>query len=384
MKVPLIDLDAQYQAIKPEIDEAIRRVLESGSFILGPEVAALERDVAEYIGVQHAVGVASGTDALYLSLRALGIGQGDEVLLPAFTFFASAGAVLLSGAKPVLVDIDPLTYCIDVDRLEERITPRTKAIMPVHLFGHPAEMDTITSVAETHGLRVVEDNAQAIGAEYKAKRTGSIGDVGCLSFFPSKNLGAYGDGGMIVTDDSDLAEHVRKLRTHGWSKKYYPEFLGHNSRLDELQAAVLRVKLRHLDSWNESRRSLAHEYTRRLSGTASTTPHEADATFSVFHMYVIEVEERQRVIQDLAEAGIATGVYYPYPLHLVPAWGDFKDQAGDFPVAERAADRCLAIPLFPEMSAAHIKRVAAELARAVSANGSQSAVDIVARRDLAS
>ncbi len=366
MKIPLIDLDAQYQALKPEVDEAIQKVLESGTFILGPEVAAFEQEVAEYIGVRHAVGVASGTDALHLSLRALGVGHGDEVLLPAFTFFATAGAVLLTGAKPVLVDIDPDTYCIDVRLLEEKISSRTKAVIPVHLFGHPAEMEAIGEVAEKHGLYVVEDNAQAIGAEYRGRQTGGLGHVGCLSFFPSKNLGAYGDGGMIVTDDSQLAEHVRKLRTHGWSRKYYPEFLGYNSRLDELQAAVLRVKLRHLDSWNEKRRSLAHGYTSRLSGRGIPTPQEAPGAVSVFHMYVIEVDERQKVIEDLDAAGIGTSVYYPYPLHLVPAWSELSDRAGDFPMAERAADRSLAIPLYPEMTEPQLDYVADALGSRVA------------------
>lgn len=361
MKIPLIDLGAQYRAIQPEVDQAIRGVLESGTFILGPQVAALEQEVARYLGVRYAVGVGSGTDALVLSLRALEIGPGDEVILPAFTFFASAGAILLAGAKPVLVDIDPETYCIDVAQLEARITPRTKAIMPVHLFGHPAEMDTILNIAKRHDVRVVEDNAQAIGAEYKGRRTGGIGDVGCLSFFPSKNLGAYGDGGMVVTNDEQLAKHVKKLRTHGWSQKYYPEILGYNSRLDELQATVLRVKLRHLDSWNDSRRSLANDYARRLSGAAIRVPEEATGAVSVFHMYVIEVDDRRRVIETLAAAGIGTSVYYPYPLHLVPAWKGLDDKAGDFPVAERAADRCLAIPLSPDMTQEQLDYVASTL-----------------------
>lgn len=252
--IPLMDMVAQYRSIQSEIDEAIRQVLEAGQFILGPNVAALEKEIAVYLGVKRGVGVASGTDALLLAMRALEIGDGDEVIVPSYTFFATAGAVLLAGATPVCVDVEPKNYTIDVQQIAERITPRTKAIIPVHLYGHPAEMTAVMELARTHGLKVIEDNAQAFGAEYRGRKTGSMGDVACLSFFPSKNLGGCGDGGMVVTNDDQLADRVRMLRAHGWRKKYFPEMLGYNSRLDELQAAILRVKLRHIDEWNQRRR----------------------------------------------------------------------------------------------------------------------------------
>lgn len=271
MKIPLIDLVAQYHDIRGEIDQAIHKVLESGTFILGPNVAALEEEVAGYLGRRYAIGVASGTDALLLTLQAYGIGAGDEVIVPAYTFFATAEVVSQVAATPLFVDIDPRSYCIDAPQLEARITPQTKAVIPVHLYGHPADIDPILALAREHGIRVIEDNAQAMGAEYKGRKTGSLGDAGCLSFFPSKNLGGYGDGGMVVTNDPELAETVRKLRTHGWIKKYHPEMVGYNSRLDELQAAILRVKLRYLDAWNERRREIARRY-QVLLGNSQVEP----------------------------------------------------------------------------------------------------------------
>ena len=366
MEIPLIDLKAQYESIRDEIDQTVREVLESAAFILGANVAALEQEVADYLGVQHAVGVASGTDALLLSLRAMGIGPGDEVAMPAFTFFATAGVVMLLGATPVLVDVDPETYGIDVEHLERKITPRTKAIIPVHLFGHPADMDPILALARDHDLRVVEDNAQAIGAMYKGHKTGSVGDVGCLSFFPSKNLGAYGDGGMVVTNDASLAEHLRMLRTHGWEKKYYSEVVGYNSRLDELQAAILRVKLRHLDSWNDSRRRWAATYTKELANLGLGLPREMEYAHHIYHLYIIQVSDRDFVAQQLAQVGISTSVYYPYPLHLVPATESLGYQKGDFPVAEAASKQCLAIPLYPEMTENHVGLIAQALNKIAS------------------
>ena len=249
--IPLVDLTAQYHSIKEEIDAAVSATLESGHFILGPAVSTFEQSVASYLGVEQAIGLASGTDALVLALRALNIGPGDEVIVPAYTFFATAGTVMSVGAKPVFVDIDPASYEIDVTQIKDRITPRTKAIIPVHLYGHPAEMDPILEIAKGHNLKVIEDNAQGFGAEYKGKKTGSLGDIACLSFFPTKNLGAYGDGGMVVTNDPALAERMRRLRTHGWKKKYYSEEVGYNSRLDALQAAILQAKLPHVDAWND-------------------------------------------------------------------------------------------------------------------------------------
>ena len=349
MRIPLIDLVAQYRTIQPEIDEAIRQVLESGQFILGPNVAALENEVAAYLGVKHAVGVASGTDALVLAMRALGIGAGDEVIVPTYTFFATAEAVMLVGATPVFVDIKPDTYCLDVQQVAERITARTKAIIPVHMYGHPADMTPLLDLAQACGLKVIEDNAQAFGAEYNGRKTGGLGDVGCLSFFPSKNLGAYGDGGMVVTNDGEVAERVRMLRTHGWRRKYFPEAMGYNSRLDELQAAVLRVKLQHLDAWNERRRDLANQYTERLSDLGVGVPCEAPQAKHVYHLYVIQVKDRDRVRQCLKKAGIASAVYYPLPLHLTEPCRHLGFKEGEFPVAERASQETLAIPLYPEM-----------------------------------
>jgi dTDP-4-amino-4,6-dideoxygalactose transaminase len=271
--------------------------------------------VSAYLGVQYGIGVASGTDALIIALRAVGVEPGDEVIVPAYSFFATAGAVLSVGAVPVFVDIDPLTYCIDVSQIEARITAKTKAIIPVHLYGQPADMDPILEIARAHDLKVVEDNAQAFGAVYKGKKTGSMGDAGCLSFFPSKNLGAYGDAGMVVTDDPQVAENVRMLRTHGWKRKYFPEILGYNSRLDEIQAAVLRVKLKYVDGWNVRRRQLAHEYTRLLSEIGLQGPAEAPGRTHVYHLYIVRVQDRARVQQALKEQGIASDIYYPQPLH---------------------------------------------------------------------
>jgi dTDP-4-amino-4,6-dideoxygalactose transaminase len=348
--IPLLDLVAQYHSIQQEIDESIRQVLESGRFILGPNVTALEQEVASYLGVKHGVGVASGTDALVLALRALNIGPGDEVIVPAYTFFATAGAVLSVGARPVFVDIDPRTYCLDVQQIPEHLSSQTKAVIPVHLYGRPADMDPLLNLARAHGLKVIEDNAQAFGAEYYGRKTGCLGDIACLSFFPSKNLGGYGDGGMVVTNDGSFAERVQRLRTHGWRKKYFPEELGYNSRLDELQAAILRVKLRHVDGWNEWRRTLASEYSTRLAPLGITVPYEHTNLRHVYHLYVIQVKERNSLQQALKEAGIASEVYYPQPLHLTEPCRKLGYKPGDFPVAEQASRETLALPLYPELT----------------------------------
>lgn len=349
--VPLLDLVAQYQEIKPEIDAAIKRVLDSGHFILGPEVAAFEKEIAAYIGVSHGIGVASGTDALLLALRALEIGPGDEVILPAYTFFATIGTVLHVGATPVFVDIDPQTYCIDVEQTSAKVTPATKAIIPVHLYGQAADMDALAEIAREHGLSIIEDNAQAFGATYKGRKTGTLGDIGCLSFFPSKNLGGYGDGGMVVTNNPDLAEKVRMLRAHGWKKKYFPEILGYNSRLDALQAAILRVKLPHLDRWNEGRRKVAHIYSDALAETPNLQiPYEAPYRTHVYHLYILQVPNRDELQEKLKEAGIGTSVYYPQPLHLADPCRDLGYTEGDFPIAEKASLETIAIPVYPDMS----------------------------------
>jgi dTDP-4-amino-4,6-dideoxygalactose transaminase len=349
--IPLVDLVAQYHDIQPEIDAAVREVLESGHFILGPNVAALEAEIAAYLGVEYAVGVASGTDALVLALRALRIGRSDEVIVPAYSFFATAGAVLTVGARPVFVDIDPHTYCLNVQQVAEKITPATRAVIPVHLYGHPADMAPLIELAKSHGLSLIEDNAQAIGAVYHGSKTGGLGDIACLSFFPSKNLGGYGDAGMVVTRHPELAERVRQLRTHGWKKKYYPEELGYNSRLDELQAAILRVKLRHLEAWNEIRRGLAEAYRQRLSGLPISLPIEAPGCRHVYHVFVIRVGNRNQVQAALRAQGIASEIYYPQPLHLTQPCHELGHHPGDFPVAEQASLQTLAIPLYPELDA---------------------------------
>ena len=349
MTIPLADLVAQYRAIQVDVDAAIRSVLESGHFILGPNTKAIECEIAAYLDVAHAVGVASGTDALILALRALGIGPGDEVIVPDYTFLATASAVLHVGASPVLVDVDPETYCLDLESVAAQITSRTRAVVPVHLFGQPVNMSGLMDLAEARGLTVVEDDAQALGAMYRGRRTGAIGHVGCLSFFPSKNLGGYGDGGMVVTNDAGIAERVRMLRTHGWREKYDPEVLGYNSRLDEMQAAVLRVKLRHLDAWNAERGRRARLYAQAFAGTSVRTPVQHPDSTHVHHLYVVRVAHRAAVERALKERGVATAVYYPRPLHATKLFR--ASVAGrTFPVSEALSEELLAIPLYPEMS----------------------------------
>jgi dTDP-4-amino-4,6-dideoxygalactose transaminase len=310
--------------------------------------------------VKHGVGVASGTDALILALRALEIGPGDEVILPAYTFFATAGAVLNVGATPKLVDIDPKTYCLDIEQVKASISPATKAIIPVHLYGHPAEMNPILELAQEYGLKIIEDNAQAFGASYHGRKSGSFGDLACLSFFPSKNLGGYGDGGMVVTDDEGLANKVRMLRTHGWQQKYFPEILGYNSRLDTLQAAILRVKLGYIDRWNERRRKLAEAYNKSLSRLPDLAlPYQAPGVKHVYHLYVVRSQIRDELQKHLKQKGIASSVYYPQPLHLSDPCKGLGYQPGDFPHAERASLETLAIPLYPEMTQEQVNRVVA-------------------------
>jgi UDP-N-acetyl-3-dehydro-alpha-D-glucosamine 3-aminotranferase len=357
--IPPVDLKAQYASIQADIMAAINAVVEAQQFILGPQVSALETEVAEYCGARFAVGVASGTDALILALHAAGVGPGDEVLLPAFSFIASADTVSLLGAKPVFADIRPDTFNIDVDQLARLITPRTKAIMPVHLYGQPADMDPVLSIARTQGLKVVEDNAQAIGAKYKDKRTGSMGDFGCISFFPSKNLGAFGDGGMILTNSEGSADRLRSLRNHGSVKKYYSTEQGWNSRLDEIQAAILRVKLRHLDAWAAARRGKAATYNRLLSGISGVvTPAVAPWAEHVYHQYTIRVPQRDHVQEVLAAHRIASTVYYPTPMHLQPAYHSLGYKPGDLPESEGAAAEVLSLPIYPELKEQQIARVA--------------------------
>jgi dTDP-4-amino-4,6-dideoxygalactose transaminase len=355
--IPILDLVAQYNTIKPEIDDAIQQVLLSGKFILGPNEKAFEQEIADYLGVKHAIGVASGTDALVIALRAADIGPGDEVIVPAYSFFATAGTVLTVGAKPVFVDIDPQTYLINISQIESVITPRTKAIIPVHLYGQPADMDEILAIAKLHNLKVIEDNAQAFGAEYMGKRTGSIGDLGCLSFFPSKNLGGYGDGGMVTTNDDSLAEQVRMLRVHGWKKKYFPEMLGYNSRLDEIQAAVLRVKLKYVNQWNAKRREIALIYSKQLGKFGIETPVESRNRKHVYHLYIIRVENRELFKERLNEQGVASEVYYPQPLHLATPCRKLGWEKGSLPISEKSSLQTLALPLYPDLTDEQISKV---------------------------
>lgn len=348
--IPLVDLTAQYHSIKKEIDEAVLSTLESGHFILGPQVIKFEESIALYLGMSHAIGLASGTDALVLALRALNVGAGDEVIIPAYTFFATAGTVMSVGAKPVFVDVDPHSYQIDVSKIKSAITSKTKAIIPVHLYGHPAEMNPILEIAREHNLKVIEDNAQAFGAEYLGKKTGSFGDIGCLSFFPTKNLGAFGDAGMVVTNDPALAERMRMLRTHGWKKKYYSEEVGYNSRLDAMQAAILQAKFPYVDSWNNKRRELAHRYTEHLAPSGMVVPVERAWAKHVYHLYIIRSAKREELQAFLRGKGIASEVYYPLPPHLSVPCRKFGYKEGDFPHAELAARETLALPLYPELT----------------------------------
>src|SRR5713226_6772569 len=356
--VPQRDLSAQYAAIGGEIRTAVDRVMASQQFVLGREGTALEEEIAQLCGVAHGVGLASGTDALILALRACGVRAGDEVLLPPFTFVATGSAVSALGAKPVFVDIRPDTYNIDPSELERQITPRTRAILVVHLYGLAADMDPIMAFAKSHKLPVIEDNAQAIGAFYKGRRTGSLGDAACVSFYPTKNLGAYGDAGMVVTNSAELAARIRTLRNHGQAEKYLSSEPGWNSRLDEIQAAILRVKFRHLSNWQRARQSHAAEYDRLFSQIPGVMPPLAPEGFEhVYHQYTIRIEQRDDLQKFLSERKIGSTVYYPYPLHLQPLYSALGHKAGDFPHAERAALEVLSLPMYPELRKEQIARV---------------------------
>jgi dTDP-4-amino-4,6-dideoxygalactose transaminase len=350
MQIPFADLKANYISIKSEIDEAVLRTLESGWFILGREVQAFESEFAAYCGAKHCIGVGNGLEALHLILRGYGIGAGDEVILPANTYIATALAVSYAGAKPVLVDANEETYNIDVTKIEGAITSRTRAIMPVHLYGQPADMHPICALAQTYSLKVVEDNAQAHGAMYKGKRTGGLGDVAGVSFYPSKNLGAYGDGGAVLTNDDELAERIRKIRNYGQRTRYYNDYKGFNSRLDEIQAAILRVKLKHLDSWTERRRAIASKYMEYLSGVPGLVlPKTLDGTWPVYHLFVIRHHKRDALQAHLEKNGVGTLIHYPLPLYLQEAYADLNIRQGTFPVTERLAKEVLSLPLYPEM-----------------------------------
>ena len=355
--IPLVDLKGQYRTLKPEIDAAIGRVLENAQFVLGPAVEGFEREFSAYCGVSHTVAVNSGTSALHVALLAAGVGPGDEVITVPFTFVATAAAIEYAGARPVFVDIDPDDYTMDPSALEHAITPRTKAVIPVHLFGQPADMDPINEIARRHALIVIEDACQAHGAEYKGRRAGSLADIGCFSFYPGKNLGAYGEGGAAVTQHAQYADTMRLLRSWGERVRYEHSIRAFNYRMDGIQGAVLGVKLKYLESWTEARRRLAATYGERLAGTPAQTPKERPGVRHVYHVYAVRLEQRDRWRARLSEAGIQTGVHYPVPLHLQPAYRDLGYGVGDFPVAEAVARDVLSLPFFPEMTPQQVDEV---------------------------
>lgn len=380
MQIPLINLTKQYESIKNDMNTKVLEVLKASSFIMGENVKAFEKEFAQYIGTKHSISVGNGTDALVIALKALGIGEGDEVITSTFTFFATAESISSVGATPVFVDVRRDTFNIDPEKIEKKITSKTKAIMPVHIFGQCADMDEINRIAKKHNLKVIEDACQAVGGEYKGRKAGTLGDIACFSFFPTKNLGCAGDGGIIVTNDDNLATICKGLRTHGSGEngkkaynllnnideeveedkytdntvynplKYYNYLIGHNSRLDEIQAAILRVKLPYLDRWNENRRANAKYYNEKLSGTALVTPSEDKNVKHVYHMYILQSEKREELIAYLKEKGIATGVYYPVPLHLQKAYSGLEYNVGDMPNAEYLSHRTFAIPMFAELT----------------------------------
>jgi UDP-2-acetamido-2-deoxy-ribo-hexuluronate aminotransferase len=347
--VPMLDIKAQHEPIKEEIKAALKEILDSGRFILGKNVESLEREISSYLGAKYAVGLASGTDALYLSLRALDIKQGDEVITTPFSFIATAEAITYVGAKPVFVDIDKDTLNIDVARIEERITPHTRAIIVVHLFGLPADMNELMALAKKYNLKIIEDCAQAYGAKYGDSYVGSMGDCGCFSFYPSKNLGAYGDGGMLTTNSPEIHKKVRVLRNHGTVGTYQHDFIGYNSRLDEIQAAILRIKQKHIDEYNGKRQQIARIYSSLLSSVVECPVTKDDRTH-VFHQYTLRSSERDRIARALKENSVSSVIYYPLPMHLQVAFKFLGHTAGDFPESEAAAKEVISIPIYPELS----------------------------------
>jgi len=381
MNIPLLDLKAQYNTIKDDIENAIFQVLESSNYIMGSNVKDFEEEIACYIGTKYAVGVASGTDALILALNACGIKKGDEVITSPFTFFATAEAISRTGATPVFVDIDELTYCISTKGIEEKITPRTKAIIPVHIFGQACNMDELKEIAQKYELYLIEDACQAIGAGYKGQKVGGIGHVGCFSFFPTKNLGGYGGGGLVTTNDDNIAKIIRALRVHGSGKagrdaydvinselqefltseepmisgmeKYYNYLFGYNSRLDELQAAILRIKLKHLDTWNNLRRKKAEYYTENLGDLEVVTPFRYEYNEHIYHLYILQSGDRDALVGYLKEYGVSTGIYYPVPLHFQIAYKSLGYENNSLKVAEHMSKRTFALPLYPEISREH-------------------------------
>lgn len=371
--IPFVDLKAQYMGIKDEVNAAIQGILDTCQFTLGSEVAAFEDEFASYCQAQFGIGVNTGTSALHLALLAAGIGPKDEVITVPFTFVATVAAIYYTGAKPVFVDIDPRTFTIDVKAIEAAITDKTKAIIPVHLYGQSADMDPILEIAKRHGLVVIEDAAQAHGGEYKGRRVGSLGDMGCFSFYPGKNLGAYGEGGMVVTNNPEYTRTIRMLRDWGAEQKYQHVLKGYNYRLEGIQGAILRVKLRHLEAWTEARRAAASHYNEFLSGSGVATPVAMDYARHVYHIYAIRTQQRSEWQQTLQSKGIQTGIHYPIPVHLLPAYSDLGYKRGDFPHAEQAADEVLSLPMFPELSRAQCE----EVSNAVAMLASQGLIERV-------
>lgn len=358
MNIEMVNLKRQYQNIKKEMVAAVHRVLDSGQYILGPDVAALESEAAQYLEVNYAVGVASGTDALHLALLSCGIGQGDEVITTPFTFVATCEAITYCGAIPVFVDIDPRTYNINPKKIEEKITKKTKAIIPVHIYGQAAEMDPILEISRKYHLKVIEDAAQAFGGEYKTKKLGTIGDAGCTSFFPSKNLGAYGDGGMIFTNNKEIAEKAKKLRVHGSKEKYVNEVIGYNSRLDTLQAAILRVKLKFIDQWDNMRIKHAEQFNKLFSDCNFITPYTESYNKHVYHLYAILIDNREECQKFLKKRGIASAVHYPIPVHLQKSFEYLGYSHDDLPVSHEISEKILSLPMFPELKEEEIQYVA--------------------------
>jgi dTDP-4-amino-4,6-dideoxygalactose transaminase len=364
--IPFLDLKAQYASIKSEIDAAVLGVLASTQYVLGEEVASFEREFALYCGTRHAIAVNTGTSALHLALLAAGIGPGDEVITVPFTFVATASAICYTGAQPVFVDVEPMTLTMDAAKLEAAITPRTKAIMPVHLYGQMADMDAIKAIADRHGLPVIEDACQAHGAEYKGCRAGSMGEIGCFSFYPGKNLGACGEGGIAVTDSDEHAKTLRMLRDWGQEQRYHHVLKGFNYRMDGIQGAILRVKLRHLEHWTEARRRHAAHYSSLLDGMDEPRrPVEAENRRHVYHIYAVRSRDRDGLQQALQAGGVQSGLHYPIPVHLQKAHADLGYIAGDFPVSERAAREVLSLPIYPEMTARQVEQVVATVKEAV-------------------
>jgi dTDP-4-amino-4,6-dideoxygalactose transaminase len=364
MNVPFVDLKAQYQAVGAETDAAMRRVISEADFILGKDVERFEQEFADYCEAKYAVGLDSGISALELALRAHGIGDGDEVITVSHTFIATVSSISFTGARPVFVEVKPDTYTMDAARIEAAVTPRTRAILPVHLYGQPADMDDILAVARKHHLPVIEDAAQAHGARYKGKRVGALGDAGCFSFYPAKNLGAYGDGGMLVTDNAELAEQVRMLRNYGQREKYHHVFLAYNRRLDTVQAAALRIKLRHLDDWNAGRQRAARLYEELLQGIPGImTPCTAGDRTHVYHLYVIQHPQRDALMAFLREQGVATGLHYPIPVHQQPCYESLGVQTGSLPVTESLAPRIVSLPMFPEITPEQVQFVCEQVRR---------------------